>query len=138
MQPLAPVEIHLYASPTYLARRGHPRALGEQAHEWVLFRGALQKLAIPARRARVVCDDFFFLRELLRAGGGIGPLPTFLGEPMVAAGELARVLPAFRLRQGGFVLLYPSQGKLPRKVSAFRDVLLEWRWGNAAAIPSAQ
>ena len=122
-RPLAGVEAQLFASPSYLARRGQPRALGDEAHDWVQFRPAIPGYSV--RKARLVCDDFVFLREALRAGVGIGPLPTFLAETAVAAGEISRVLPAVRIPGGTFYLVYPSARKVARKVTAFRDVLLE-------------
>ena len=123
VRPLAAVEMQLFASPTYLARRGQPREVGDPVHDWVLFRKNVADM--PLKQARVVCDDFFFLRETLRAGGGVGPLPTFLAEPLVASGELARVLPSFHKGGGNFVMLYPGARKVARKVTAFRDVLIE-------------
>jgi DNA-binding transcriptional LysR family regulator len=117
------VEAQLFASPSYLARRGHPREVGDEAHEWVQFRSAIPGYSV--RKPRLLCDDFLFLREALRAGVGIGPLPTFLASSAVAAGELSRVLPAVHLSGGRFSLVYPSARKVARKVSAFRDVLLE-------------
>ena len=123
VRQLAKVEAQLFASPTYIARRGQPREAGDSSHDWVLFRKNV--LDMPLRQARVVCDDFFFLRETLRAGAGIGPLPTFLAEPLVASGELVRVLPSYSTGGGNFVLLYPAARKVARKVTAFRDVLIE-------------
>jgi DNA-binding transcriptional LysR family regulator len=123
VRQLAAVEARLFASPTYVARRGQPREVGDAAHDWVLFRKNI--LEMPLRQARIVCDDFFFLRETLRAGAGIGPLPTFLAEPLVASGELVRALPSFHTGGGNFVMLYPAVRKVARKVTAFRDVLVE-------------
>jgi DNA-binding transcriptional LysR family regulator len=126
MRKLSPVELQCFAAPTYLARRGTPSSVGDPAHDWVLFRKPItQQLGFPANfRPRVLCHDYLFLRETLRAGAGVGFLPTFLAEPYVVAGSLQRVLPTHRVRIGGFVLLYPST-RVPRKVLAFRDLLLE-------------
>ena len=150
MRRLSPVEAQLYAAPTYLARRGPVREPGDTAHDWVEFRPwharrelrlydvqrtstssdptvafprSLRERSGPHPRLR--CDDFFFVREALKAGAGVGWLPSFLAEPYLATGELQRVLPGERLSLGGFVLLYPSVKRLPRKVTAFRDFLLE-------------
>jgi DNA-binding transcriptional LysR family regulator len=127
MRRLTQAEGHAYASPAYLERRGAPRSMGDVEHDWVLYRVPNpRQLGLPdGFRARVVCDDFFFAREALRAGVGVGVLPSYLAAPLVAAGELVRVLPGFRLRAEGFVLLYPSSGQVPRKVVAFRDLLVE-------------
>src|SRR5215208_3881130 len=66
----APVVLHLFASPLYLARRGTPRAEADlDDHDWVLFRPGPQKLRVAAprdtgkRAARIVCDDLLFVRD---------------------------------------------------------------------------
>jgi DNA-binding transcriptional LysR family regulator len=127
MRRLTQAEGHVYAAPSYLARRGAPHTLGDPEHDWVLFRvPSLRQLGLPENlRPRVLCDDFFFAREALRAGAGVGLLPSHLAAPYVASGQLSRVLPSFRVRAEGFVLLYPSSGPVARKVIAFRDLLVE-------------
>jgi DNA-binding transcriptional LysR family regulator len=120
---LAPVELHFFASPTYLARRGTPRTMEEaRDHDWVAFRGLTQ---IDAARKRIVADDFFFVLEAVRAGAGLGLLPSFLAQAHLASGALVRVLPRVSHPGGTFVLLYPRTRHVPRKVTAFRDFLLE-------------
>jgi DNA-binding transcriptional LysR family regulator len=120
---VAPVELHLFASPTYLARRGSPRTIEEaREHDWVAFRGLRE---IDAARKRIVADDFFFVLEAVRAGAGIGMLPSFLAQHHLSSGQLVRVLPRVFHPGGNFVLLYPKARHVPRKVTAFRDFLLE-------------
>jgi DNA-binding transcriptional LysR family regulator len=115
-----------YASPAYVARRGEPRAFGESSHEWVVFPTVLGKRAPRGFRPRFRTDDFFLLRDLLRQGAGVGSLPTFLAAPYVARGELVAVLPREHRRGGGgYFIVYPSSGQVSRKVSAFRDFLVE-------------
>ena len=77
-------------------------------------------------RTRIVCDDFLFIREAVRAGAGIGSMPAFLAREDVSAGRLSRVLPRHTRRGGGFVLLYPKARQVPRKVVAFRDFVVEY------------
>lgn len=127
------VTFQLYASPSYLARRGAPRDPDElAAHDGIAFRGkaALQLSAgSPQRRIaprpRVTCDDMFFAREVLRAGGGVGALPSFLADPDVAAGRLVRVLPRWLVTSGHVYLVRPSRKHVPREVTAFSDLVLE-------------
>ncbi len=128
----APIVVQLFASPLYLARRGTPRSETDLAsHEWVVFRSGLQKLRLAspaaalAPRGRIVCDDLLFVRDALRAGAGIGLLPTFVAEPDVAAGTLARVLPHFERHSGYLHIVLPAARHVPRKVTAFRDLVLE-------------
>ena len=126
-KPLAQIEMQFYASPSYIARRGNPRALSDEDHDWVVLKQVRQTMALPRGvRPRIEGDDFFFIREVLRHGGGVGMLPTFMGDPHVVRGDLVRVLPNFRQRGSGrLVVLYPSARRVPRKVSAFRDYLIE-------------
>jgi DNA-binding transcriptional LysR family regulator len=99
---LAKTEMQLFASPDYLGERGTPQSFEEAlAHEWVTFPRwkppyPLRKLPPP----RLMGDDFFFIREALRAGGGIGVLPVFLAGNDLRAGTLVRVLPQWTETRG--------------------------------------
>src|SRR5262249_1826846 len=96
---LGDAEVHLFAAPAYLARRGAP-ALPEALveHECVLFRPVEGKsewlLLGPSGERRVTVtgrvggNDFVFVRAALRAGAGIGLLPSFQGVWGVFGGTL--------------------------------------------------
>lgn len=127
------VALQLFAAPSYLARKGTPRSVGElSAYERVSLRGvpwpgnerAKRKLAsepVP----RVMCNDMFFLRALIRSGGGIGALPTFLASDDLAAGTLVRVLPRWSLATGAVYLVHPASKHVPRRVTAFQELAIE-------------
>lgn len=126
------VTLCLYAAPSYLARRGAPRHVEDlAAHDWVALPGSATLGAAASlskrsgARVRTTCDDKFFAREVLRAGGGIGLLPSYFADPDVAEGRLVRVLPRSVMKQGAVYLLWPSQKLVPRRVSVFRELLLE-------------
>lgn len=129
----AAVQFRLFASPLYLARRGTPRSEADLAgHEWVEFRSGPERLRSlgpremgVAPRARIVCDDLLFVRDAARAGAGLALLPTFVAEPEVVAGRLVRVLPRFERVTGWLHVVTPAAKHVPRKVTAFRDVVLE-------------
>lgn len=129
---LANTEMQLFASPDYLGHRGTPRTWEEAlAHEWVAFPRwkpphQLRKLPPP----RLTGDDFFFIREALRAGGGIGILPVFLASHDARAGTLVRVLPQWTEARGMLSLVYPQTRHLPRKLEVFRDFLVAWLAAN--------
>lgn len=129
---LAGTEMHLFAAPTYLARRGTPRTMEEAAtHDWVGFPRAAAPAGLrKAPRPRLLGDDFFFLREAVRAGAGIGVLPIFLTGRDVTAGTLVRVLPRWSETRGMLALVYPQTKHVPRKVAAFRDFLVDWLAAN--------
>lgn len=125
---LCALEFRLYASPQYLARRGQPRTpkdLG--AHDWVLFRGLKALPLMPAPTgARLVSDDLMFVRESIRASIGLGALPSLVAQPDVSSGQLVRVVPRWEQPFGNLFLVYPYTEQAPRKVTAFRDFLLEF------------
>jgi DNA-binding transcriptional LysR family regulator len=141
---VAPIVTQLFASPLYLARRGSPRSEADLAeHEWVVFRSGPQRLRVAtpreavgvAPRGRIVCDDLIFVRDAVRAGAGIGLLPTFVAEPDVLAGALVRVLPRHERTAGWLHVVTPAAKHVPPKVTAFRDLVLEivrLRWAGAA------
>ncbi len=127
---LGTIAFALYAAPQYLARKGMPRTPEDLVgHDWVLFRHFkfTEPLLPPKGGRHVIVDDFFFVREAVRAGAGIGAMPTYLAQAYLATGELQRVYPRYTGEgSGGVTLLYPkAQQQLPRKVTAFRDFLLE-------------
>ena len=126
VKKLSRIELLAYAAPAYLLRRGEPRSFGDAQHDWVAF-GAGRIAALPKGvHPALTSDDFLFTREVLRQGAGIGCLPAFVAEPAVRAGELVQVLQKQKLAaSAGFVILYPSSGQVPKKVTAFRDFLIE-------------
>jgi DNA-binding transcriptional LysR family regulator len=129
---LGPGVVHLYAAPTYLARRGTPTDLeGLTAHDLVTHAPTLRATPFGTAKvqdafgaARLVVNEFGFLRSLLRAGSGIGPLPPTHAALDVEEGRLVRVLPEWSYVIGALYLLYPTARRLPRKVEVFRDFLV--------------
>jgi DNA-binding transcriptional LysR family regulator len=115
-------DLHCYASPAYLARRGHPRELGAPDHDWIAVT-QISKAVKLGFAPRIVGNDVLFVRDATCAGAGIGVLPGFVADPLIAAGRLVPVLPRVRLAAGAIFILHPA-GPMPRKVTAFRDVLL--------------
>jgi DNA-binding transcriptional LysR family regulator len=127
VKPISPLSAGYFASPTYLARKGAPKDIDDPAHDWINM--AMSGLGARPKRGvqgRITGDEFFFIREVLRAGLGVGLLPSYLAEGALRRGELVRVLPGERQKlQGKLVLLYPSAKRLPRKVTALRDFLID-------------
>lgn len=124
---LGHVGVGFYAAPTYLARRGWPRHLGEANHDWILHSSAHASRFPRGARARFHCDDFLLIRNLARDGGGVGLLPVLVALPLVREGLLEEVpLVDQPAMQGSLFVVYPSSGQVSRKVTAFRDFLVEW------------
>ncbi len=76
-------------------------------------------------RGRAASNDFFFLREAIAAGVGIGPLPWFLARPEFAAGRIMRVLPDYRAAGGTAYLVHAPAKPIPPKLSKLCEYLLE-------------
>ncbi len=114
--------IGYYTSPSYLARRGEPREIGDPRHDWAMFSSLLKRKTF---RPHFRSDDFLLLRELLRHGAGVGVLPAFVADEYITSGELRPVLPSESRRVGAYHLVYPSSGQVPRKVTAFRDFAID-------------
>ena len=83
--------------------------------------------------AHFLVDDFQMARELAKDGAGVALLPSFVARDSLRQGLLEEVsIPDASLISGGLVLLYPSSGQLPRKVTSFRDFLHEALRAGAA------
>lgn len=130
-------DVQLFAAPSYLARRGLPRAFDELAdHERVVFLPNARRGQWPVDDARsvrdamltgrIATDNFQLIRSVLRAGGGIGTLPRVLAAPDLASGRLVHVLPEWSQRAGTAYLVYPSARHVARNVAVFRDFALAW------------
>ena len=126
---LTNVEMNVFANPMYLARAGTPRSIEDAAtHAWVTFAhwkfsGALGPLA--KAKPRWIGDDASFVANAVVAGVGLGLVSTFLMREHVAAGTVVRVLPRVSVSAGGLYLVHPPTRHLLRKVSTFRDFLVE-------------
>jgi len=124
----------LYASPVYIARRGTPRTSRDlQGHDWVVLRSMRGPMRLDGPgepivvqpQGRIVTDDFLFVREAARAGAGIALMDSLFAEKDVVDGRLVCLLPRYSVKASGLYLVYPATRHVPRKVTAFRDLLLE-------------
>jgi len=111
------VSVQLFASPSYLARRGTPKNTGDL--------GEHALVGYQRGSARVLSEDMLFVREVLRKHGGIGTLPSFLAAEDVVAGLLVRVLPKQEIAAARVYLAMPKRKHVPARVTAFRDLVIE-------------
>jgi DNA-binding transcriptional LysR family regulator len=125
MRRLGDVVGGFYAAPSYLARRGQPKAISSD-HEWILLGAAMQRWKLRRDQVRVVCDDFTFMRELASEAAGVTFLPNYFAAPYVRSGKLQQITIASRSLTVPLYMVYPSRGQVSRKVIAFRDFLSEW------------
>jgi DNA-binding transcriptional LysR family regulator len=128
-------ELHIYAAPAYLARRGRPKRLADLAsHDCVLYRSSTGSVPLRLQgprgpeqvtvSGRVAADDLAFVRNLVLAGAGLGLLPDLMAEFEVVPGALVRVLPSYGLRSGALHVVTPPLKYLPARVSLLRDYLI--------------
>ena len=132
---LASLGGQIYASPAYLSRKGTPRTPADLAqHDWVTFTRATNRLqlASPEGKAevkpagRVSSSEILFARELIRAGVGVGFLPTFLAQADVDTGVLVRVLPKAQAFTGHVWFVRPVTKHVPARVTAFKEFLFDY------------
>jgi DNA-binding transcriptional LysR family regulator len=133
----------LYASPSYLRKHGVPTRVADlEHHRCIVFRGkdlvrtwALRDAAGEAAtevHGRVGGDDFSFVRAMMLRGAGIGLCPMVLCRRDEEEGKLVRVLPGFSARGATLYVLYPTRHKVPARVTAFRDFVVDAfsAWAN--------
>jgi DNA-binding transcriptional LysR family regulator len=128
----------LFASPSYLRRRGRPKTVAELArHDCVLFRGSHGKsewlLTGPQGEERVTvrgplnADEMSFVQQAVTAGVGIALLPMVGVRLAAARGALpmpVRLLPAYSVGGASLNVVSPSARFQSASVSAFRDFLV--------------
>lgn len=125
---LATVDFQVFGAPAYLARAGTPRTAEDALdHDWVTF-GNMKlpgPLATAKKKPRLCGDDMLFVHRAIRAGAGLGLIPSFLARSDLEQGTLVRVLPKVEASMGTLYLVHPAAQHVPRKVTAFRDYLLQ-------------
>lgn len=131
---ISDVELGLYASPNYLAKRGRPGGtIDLDGHDLLLFGPAA---GLPAHaeallqaaegEPKIVSDSFGMLRLLALAGAGIAVLPDAYVEQDVSGGELERVIETWSGEPAALFLLFPARRELAPRVRAFADHLARW------------
>jgi DNA-binding transcriptional LysR family regulator len=131
-------EAGLFASKSYLDKRGRPKKVADLAeHDCILFRGRGDKatwlLEGPKGQESVEAhavlssDDFSFNARAISAGVGIGVLPLFIGSRCSAVShDLERLLPKYTVGPSGQLhVVMPSASFVPARVTVVRDFLVE-------------
>jgi DNA-binding transcriptional LysR family regulator len=121
----------IYASKSYVQQHGRPGSISDLAdHALIGFEGIMQGhrvakwLPIAVPNARIVSRNNSMLGTLtaVKAGVGIAPLPTTLGD-----GEdvLVQVLPPVEALARSWYLLTPADRRKTPRIAAFVDQVLE-------------
>lgn len=130
---LGVVDRVLCASPGYLDVRGRPQAPEDlRQHRFLALTRELQSLSLESSsgqrqsvslHASLVCAPPDAMLPSLLAGIGIAWIPGFHVHELLREGNLERVLPDWHLPPAEIHMVYPSARGVPRKLSAFMDLV---------------
>jgi DNA-binding transcriptional LysR family regulator len=122
----------VYASRDYAARRGRPQSLAEAVgHPWAGLDAAMgqhrltlwQRQALPEAAVVATSSSVLGLVQSVKAGIGIGALPTALGD---GDADLVRLFgPVAELTRSWRILTTPALRRTPRVDAFFRFVASE-------------
>lgn len=141
VRKLEDAELVLVAAPSYVARAGMPRdVIALAAHECIQFELPSSGRPIPwplvvggvetqvVTKGSIACaEDVLGGVSLALAGVGIFQAYRFVVAEALESGRLLEVLPETRGASRPFNVLYPHARRLPTRVKAFLDFLLELR-----------
>lgn len=130
---LMSVQMRLYATPEYLRANGTPQTLADMANFRLICQhaGAAQVAAgamltrevmMHPIRSTFTVNNYFGVLQGVLANLGIGILPDYLTEDFP---NLVRVFPDIESAEVPVFLAYPEELRHSKRVSAFRDFVLE-------------
>ena len=121
----------IYASKSYIQQHGRPASIADLAgHAMIGFDGIMQNhrvakwlpSAVPNARVVNRNDSMLGTLSAVKAGIGVAPLPTTLGD---AEETLVQILPPVEeLTRSWYLLSHPDLRKTPR-IAAFVDHVLD-------------
>lgn len=129
----------IVASPSYIQRHGVPEVPSDLAnHYWVAFTrrtqpyqlllqgptGTQQKVRLYGRAHSNSAPS---MREMVKAGMGVGQILKFMVKQELESGQLVQILHEYRSEAVGIYAVYPQRSFLPLKVRAVIDYLVENR-----------
>lgn len=132
-------ELHyaVYASPSYLARRGTPQAPAQlSSHDtlafsggshqatWTLMRDGADEQRV-ALQPRLKANNVFAVRDAAQAGLGIALLPRIVADETVRSGGLVPILTDWTPPRVPVHAVFASARYLTPKVRAFIDLAIE-------------
>lgn len=136
---LMTVHTHIYGSLAYLERHGVPQTADEldrhrliaygddpgvpvASLNWVLTAGHEDDDARSLRKAALKVNNVFGMLRAAESGLGLASLPDYLGS---SSTRLQRVLPNLEGPTFTTYFVYPEELKTSKRVSVFRDFLLQ-------------
>lgn len=135
---LAPFALRICASPETIAKHGTPQTPqdlaklpciidtnGRWLSNWPFMRenGEMFSVAVSGP---IEVNSPLTTRAAAVSGLGFAPLPDFIAQPALDAGQLVWVLDDWVPRGGGIFAVYPHRRYLPAKIRVFVDYLVQW------------
>lgn len=129
------VHLHVYASPTYLARFGSPETVedldqhriitfGEPAPNYLRNLNTLETVGLPDGQSRspiLQINNLIAIRSAIESGIGLGLLPDYMIDKR---SKLVQILPEMEMPTFDTYLCYPEQMRNAAKLKVFRDFLI--------------
>ena len=134
---LLKTNLGLYASPTYIKRRGKPETIQQiYDHDFIMFslsgvsflqvtRGKVKYAIEPKARLRI--NDVLSCKQAAVSGLGITVLPDRIVEKEVKAKQLIQLLTDYTFPTATLFAMYASRQWIPTKVKVFLDYLDTWQ-----------
>ncbi|MCA2010556.1 LysR family transcriptional regulator [Pararhodobacter sp. CCB-MM2] len=127
------VRMRLYASQEYLRQNGTPHSIAEIAQHRLVCQNAnahqvsagaalVRELMTQQIRTTFTVNNYFGVLQAVVNHLGVGVLPDYLTEDFP---QLVRVLPDVESAEVPVFLAYPEELRHSKRVSAFRDFVLE-------------
>lgn len=125
-------QMHVCASPHYLARFGEPHTLSELGRHQCLV-GSVDYWHFKEQKreksmrvsGRIKCNSGFALVDAAKRGLGLVQLPDYYVQEALDSGELVEVLCDYRGGREGIWALYPPSHNLSPKVRLLIDFLAQ-------------
>ncbi|PSJ80493.1 LysR family transcriptional regulator [Neisseria iguanae] len=138
VKPLAVIQFVLVASPEYIRQHGKP-ATPEEAmqhkailpsytnnqHNVEITHVATGEKSMLSLKPVMLTDHTLMVRELVKAGGGIGYQPLWAVRKDLEDGSLVRLLPDYTLIYDQLNAAYVDRAFLSAKVRSFIDFINE-------------
>ncbi len=141
-RPLGECHSVVCAAPSYLAAHGTPRRPEDLAVHNCLtysyFGKSLWKfadakrgepLAVPVA-GNLSANESMALLAAAREGAGIAMQPVFAAAPLIASGQLVRLLPDYAPQTLGIHGVYGSRRQMSAALRAMLDFLIDWFRAN--------
>ncbi|MDF3606183.1 LysR family transcriptional regulator [Paracoccus sp. DMF-8] len=147
---LMSVRMQLYATQTYLEKAGTPTRVEDLANHRIICQNpttpqvasgaVLSKMILSQNTpSTLLVNSYFGVLQAVISNVGIGILPDYVAPDVP---ELVRVLPDLESTDVPVFLAFPEELRASRRVSAFRDFVLEeiqeMRRGQQGGLPVAE